>query len=106
MDQDWPKKRKKNIFVSINSNQTRAREFPKKIANKFKKLKNIILTSFQAKKGRDRPKKIEKKNFRSNPSLPNPSYRLPKKIAKKIKKHLKTSSWLHLKPKRVRTGQK
>ena len=40
------------------------------IAKKFKKLKNIIMTSFQAKIGWKRPKKRENKNYRSVPFLP------------------------------------
>ena len=35
----------------------------KKIVIKFKKLKNIIMSSFQAKLGRERPRKSEKKNL-------------------------------------------
>ena len=37
-------------------------ENSKKIVKKFKKLKNIIMTLFQAKLGRERPRKREKKN--------------------------------------------
>ena len=47
-------------------------ENPKKIAKKFKKLKNIIIDSFQAKIGWGKPRKRENKKNRSNVFLPNP----------------------------------
>ena len=56
----------------------------KKIAKKFKKLKNFITTSFQAKTGWERSRKREKLSFRSIPTrlvIEN-----SKKIAKKFKK--------------------
>ena len=43
----------------------------KKIAKKFKKLKNVIMSSFQSKMGRERPRKREKKNYRSDQFLPD-----------------------------------
>ena len=46
-------------------------ENSKKIATKFKKLKNIITASFQAKIGWKRPRKRENKNYRSASFLPN-----------------------------------
>ena len=39
-------------------------ENSKKIAKNFKKLKNPVMASFQAKTGWKRPKKREKKNYR------------------------------------------
>ena len=42
----------------------------KKIAKKFKKLKNTITGSFEAKIGRKRPRKIENKNHRFVSFLP------------------------------------
>ena len=44
----------------------------KKIAKKFKKLKNTIMASFQAKIGWQRPRKREKKKNCSDEFLPNP----------------------------------
>ena len=46
-------------------------ENSKKIAKKLKKLKTIIVASFQAKTGLECPKKSENKNYRSDHFLPN-----------------------------------
>ena len=54
-------------FVSTR----RVIENSKKIAKKFKKLKNTIMASIQAKIGWKRPRKSENKNYRSVPFLPN-----------------------------------
>ena len=43
-----------------------------KIAKKFKKLKNTIMASFQAKIGWERPRKRETKNYRYDQLLPGP----------------------------------
>ena len=45
-------------------------ENSKQIAKKFKKLKNTIVASFQAKIGRKRLRKRENKNYPSVPFLP------------------------------------
>ena len=45
-------------------------QIKKKIAKKFKKLKNTITGSFEAKIGRKRPRKTENKNYRSVSFLP------------------------------------
>ena len=42
----------------------RNRKSQKKKANKFKKLRNTIMASFQAKIGRKRQRKRENKNYR------------------------------------------
>ena len=47
-------------------------ENSKKREKKFKKLKNIIMTLFQAKPSRERPRKREKKNYRSDKFLTDP----------------------------------
>ena len=44
----------------------------RKIAKKFKKLKNINMASFQAKTGRERLRTWEKKNSRSDPFQTDP----------------------------------
>ena len=54
------------IIYSINSYPTSNRN-SKKIAKKFKKLKNTIMASFQAKTGWERQRKRENKNYHSNP---------------------------------------
>ena len=46
-------------------------ENSKKIAKKFKKLKNTIMDSFQAKIGWKMMRKGENKNYRSVPFLPD-----------------------------------
>ena len=45
----------------MSSCPARNRKFKKKIAKKFKKLKNTIVASFQATISRGRPRKREKK---------------------------------------------
>ena len=63
----WKRLRKReNKKLSFRSISTRrVIENSKKIANKFKKLKNTIMTSFQAKIDWGWPIKIENKNCRS-----------------------------------------
>ena len=63
------KKNKKKI-VPMSSCLTRNRKF-KKIAKKFKNLKNTIIASFQAKISWERPRKRENK-IRSDEFLPDP----------------------------------
>ena len=48
------------------------RELRKKIAKKFKKLKNTIIASFQAKTGWERSRKRENKYYRFDNFLPDP----------------------------------
>ena len=59
-----PRKRKNKNYQSVpfRSYPTRNRKFEKKIANKFKKLKNTIMASFQAKIGWKRQRNRENKN--------------------------------------------
>ena len=67
-------------------------ENSKKIAKKFKKLKNSIMDSFQAKIGWKRPRKRENKNYRSVPLRSYPRHKTkPQKNSKKFKK-LKSSA--------------
>ena len=47
-------------------------ENSKKKGNKFKKLKNTIMASFQAKISWKSPRKNENKNYRSDQFLPDP----------------------------------
>ena len=62
MGGDRPKKReKKNFSPEFRSYLAWGRKFPKKIAKKFKKLKNHFPALFLAKTGQDRPRKREKK---------------------------------------------
>ena len=72
----WKKMRKREIkiIVPFRSVPTRCvNENSKQIAKKFKKLKNTIVASFQAKIVRKRLRKRENKNYPSVPFLPEAS---------------------------------
>ena len=64
-----PRKSENKNYRSVPTR--RVVENSKKIANKFKKLKNTIMTSFQAKIDWGWSRKIENKNYRSVPFLPD-----------------------------------
>ena len=64
---------KTKIIVPFRSYPTRNRIFQKKIAKKFKKLKNTITASLQAKVGWKRLRKRENKNYCSVSFLPDAS---------------------------------
>ena len=51
----------------------------KTTAKKFKKLKNTITGSFEAKIGRKRPRKTENKNYRSVSFLPRTKQKVQRK---------------------------
>ena len=57
-----------------------------RIAKKFKKLKNTISASFEAKIGWKRLRKRENRNYRSVTFLPDWGEKITKKKAKKLKK--------------------
>ena len=57
----------------------------KKIAKKFKKLKNTIMNSFQTKISWKRMRKSENKNYRSVPFLPDAKQKIPKQQQKNSK---------------------
>ena len=63
--------RENKNYRSVPFLPTRNRKLKKKIANKFKKLKNTNMASFQAKIDWGWPRKRENKNFRSVPFLPD-----------------------------------
>ena len=66
------KRKKKEIIVPFRSVPTqRVIENYKKIVKKFKKLKNSVMASFQAKIGWKRPRRRENRNYRSIPFLPD-----------------------------------
>ena len=65
------RKREIKIIVPFRSVPTRCvTENSKQIAKKFKKLKNTVFASFQAKIGRKSLRKGENKNYPSDPFLP------------------------------------
>ena len=77
----YEKERNKNYrSVPFRSVPTRCViENSKQIAKKFKKLKNTVVASFQAKIGRKRLRKRENKNYPSVPFLPEAWKKIPKK---------------------------
>ena len=62
------------------------KKIPKKIAKKFKKLKNLFPVLFLAKTGQDRPRKREKKNLVPNSVHTQPGQEYYEKNTKKFKK--------------------
>ena len=91
-----PRKRENKNYRSIPTQ--RVIENSKKIAKKFKKLKNSIMDSFQAKIRPKRQRKREKKN--NCFVLPNPTRnRKFQKNSKKISKIKKIPLRLHFKKK-------
>ena len=70
----------KKLKLSVRSLPTRrVIENSKKIVKKFKKLKNIVMASFQAKIGWKRMKKRENKNYHSVPLQYDAKLKIPKK---------------------------
>ena len=63
MEKDGKARKEKLSFRSVPARHVI--EISNKIAKKLKKLKNIIVASFQAKIGWKRLKKVENKNYRS-----------------------------------------
>ena len=82
---DRPKKGEIENYRSDQFLPNTLQGIPKKIAKKFKKLKNTILAPFQAKIGWERPRKRENKNYCSDQFLPDPLQRIPKKQPKNSK---------------------
>ena len=82
------KERKKN-YRSDQFLPDQEQKINKKIAKKFKKLKNIVVASFQAKMGGERPRKREKKIIVLINSYRTRNRKLKKNSKKiqKIKKH-------------------
>ena len=69
----WKRLRKKENknYISVTFLPDWLEKILKKIAKKFKKLRNTIMDSFQAKIGWKRMRKSENKNYRSVPFLPD-----------------------------------
>ena len=83
----WKRMRKREIeiIVSFLSYLTRNRKFQKK-RKKFKKLKNTIVSLFQAKRGRKRLRKRENKKLSFHSVVTRCAIENSKKMAKKFKK--------------------
>ena len=84
------RKRKNKNYHSVSiipfrSYSTRYKKFQRK-GKKFKKIKNIIMASFQAKVGWKSPRMEENKNFRSYPAC-NRKFQKNSKRVVKIKKN-------------------
>ena len=80
------RKREIKIIVLFRSVPTQCViENSKQIVKKFKKLKNTIVASFQAKIGRKRLRKRENKNYPSVPFLPEARKKIPKRGQKNSK---------------------
>ena len=77
-------KQKIKIIVPFRSYPALNRKL-KKIAKKFKKLKNTITGSFLAKIGRKRPRKTQNKNYRSVSFLTGTKQKIQKKKQKNSK---------------------
>ena len=84
------KERKQKLSFHFVSTR-RVIENNKKIGKKIKKLKNTIMSSFQAKIGWKRQIKRENKNFRFVPFVPD--------CVKKNSKNFKIRLWDHFKQK-------
>ena len=63
-----PRKRETKNYRFVPFLPDALQKIPKKIAKKFKKLKNTIMASFKARIGWKRPRKKENKYFRSYPT--------------------------------------
>ena len=96
------KRQKKLSFRSVTTRPVIRNS--NKIAKEFKKLKNIIMSSFKAKTGRERSRKNRKENYRSAQFLPNLEQRIKNKNQENLK-NLKRSLWLHFKPKQDGSGK-
>ena len=77
LDNDEMERKYKLLFRSVPTR--REIENTKTTAKKFKKLKNTITGSFEAKIGRKRPRKIENKNYRSVSFLPGTKQKIQRK---------------------------
>ena len=80
----WKRLRKteNKSYRSVSFLSGTKQKIKKKIAKKFKKLRNTIMDSFQAKIGWKRMRKSENKNYRSVPSLPDAKQNFPKEQQK------------------------
>ena len=85
MGWERPKKREKKNYRSNQFLPYQEQKIKKKIAKKFKKLKNIIMASFEVKIGEERPRKRERKNYRSDQFQPNQEQKITKKQQKNSK---------------------
>ena len=96
----WKSPRKRE-YKSYRSNPTRNRKLKKKIAKKFKDLKNTIIASFQAKIGWKRQRKREYKNYCSVSFQHDAKQKVKKKNSKKIQIFKKYHYGFISKPKQV-----
>ena len=83
----WKRQRKRENknYRSVSFHPEEGGKIQKKIAKKFKKLKNAITASFQAKIGWKMLRKRENKNHRYVSILPDGKEKIPKKQQKNTK---------------------
>ena len=74
-----PRKTENKNHHSVSFLPGAKQQIKKKIAKKFKKLKNTITGSFEAKIGGKRPRKTEDKNYRSVSFLPGTKQKIQRK---------------------------
>ena len=79
------RKTKNKSYRSVSFISGTKQKIKKKIAKKFKKLRNTIMDSFEAKIGWKRMRKNENKNYRSVPFLPDAKQKIPKQQQKNSK---------------------
>ena len=75
----WKRMRKSENKNYRSVPSKREIKISKRIAKKFRKLKNTIMASFQSKIGRKRPRKTKNKNYRSVSFLPGAKQKIKKK---------------------------
>ena len=80
-----PGKREYKNYRSVSFQPDAKQKTPKKIAKKFKNLKNTIMASLQAKIGWKCMGNRENKNFRYVSFQPDAKYKIPKKQLKNSK---------------------
>ena len=100
----YVEKERKKFQFRISFILDPGKKIPKKIANKFKKLKNFFPALFFSQNGIKQADKVRKKFQSRIPFILDKGKKIPKKIAKKFKK-LKTSFRYYFQPKRDEIGR-
>ena len=81
------RKRENKNYSSVTFLSDAQQKLPKKTAKQFKKLKNTIMASFQAKIGWKRMRNMENKNYRFISFLQDAQKKIPKNTKKSKKYH-------------------
>ena len=80
-----PRKTENKSYRSVSFQSGTKQKIKKKIAKKFKILRNTLMDSFHAKIGWKRIRKSENKNYRSVPFLPDTKQKIAKQQQKNSK---------------------